>query len=55
MHGGQERIIETAAMDVERREGELTRRRFGQKRNTITKQFYRGMRKAAEWRASTWE
>jgi hypothetical protein len=27
---------------------------FGQKRNTITKQFYRGMRKAAEAAGIRW-
>jgi hypothetical protein len=28
--------------------------RFGQKRNTVTKQFYRGMRKAASAAGITW-
>jgi hypothetical protein len=36
-------------------EGDELSRRFGQKRNTITKRFYRGMRKAASVAGISWD
>ena len=52
--GGQERIIEMVPMILSGCEGKVLRRRYGQPRNTITKQFFRKMRLAARIAGIEW-
>jgi hypothetical protein len=48
------RVKEILPFMLRNAEGAELTRMFGQKRNTITKQFYRGMRKAAHAAGITW-
>jgi hypothetical protein len=51
---GLQRVKEILPWMLRNAEGNELTGRFGQKRNTITKQFYRGMRKAASAAGVTW-
>lgn len=51
---GLQRVKEILPWMLRNAEGNELTGRFGQKRNTITKQFYRGMRKAANAAGVTW-
>ncbi|MEO8131144.1 MAG: hypothetical protein ABJF23_27065 [Bryobacteraceae bacterium] len=51
---GLDRVKEILPWMLRNAEGNELTGRFGQRRNTITKQFYRGMRKAANAAGVTW-
>ena len=52
---GLDRVKELLPWMLQNAEGHELTREFGQKRNTITTRFYRGMRKAADAAGITWE
>jgi len=52
---GLDRVKELLPWMLQNTEGHELTRQFGQKRNTITTRFYRGMRKAADAAGITWE
>ena len=52
---GLERVKELLPQMLRNAEGQELTKQFGQKRNTITKRFYRGMRKAADAAGVTWD
>ena len=52
---GLDRVKELLPWMLQNAEGQELTREFGQKRNTITTRFYRGMRKAADAAGITWE
>ena len=52
---GLDRVKEVLPWILQNAEGHELTKEFGQKRNTITTRFYRGMRKAAEAAGVTWE
>jgi hypothetical protein len=51
---GLHHVKEILPLMLRNAEGSELTGRFGQKRNTVTKQFYRGMRKAANAAGITW-
>ena len=51
---GLQHVKEILPLMLRNAEGSELTGRFGQKRNTVTKQFYRGMRKAANAAGITW-
>jgi hypothetical protein len=51
---GLQHVKEILPLMLRNAEGNELTGRFGQKRNTVTKQFYRGMRKAANAAGITW-
>ena len=52
---GLQHVKEILPLMLRNAEGSELTGRFGQKRNTVTKQFYRGMRKAAHAAGITWD
>ena len=52
---GLQHVKEILPLMLRNAEGSELTCRFGQKRNTVTKQFYRGMRKAAHAAGITWD